>query len=184
MLDPRLPIRILRAVRSRMARSIGEVRAASGCYDVVVVSPGGVGTTELIRSLRQIIRCNEADDRDGLKHIPDPDLLPAKQRIIFVFDSPEKIVLSLRARKLLIPQRFKLQVSVLGSSEYFLSLNELVVAQIGRFQDRRRTLLIHYDNLFESKDQIADFLDLPSQVVAAALPQRKPRTSVGKGKGL
>lgn len=184
MFDLLLPLRIFRAIRSRRARQDSEVRAANGCYDAVVVSPGGVGTTEFIRSLRQIIRCNEADDKDGLKHVPRPDLLPAKQRVIFVFDSPENIILSLRARKLLIPQRLKLQVSVFASSEYFVSLYELIKAQIGRFEGRPRTLLVSYDNLFESQGQIADFLDLPSDVVAAALPERKPRTSVGKGKGL
>lgn len=58
--------------------------------DILVVSYGGVGTTDFIRKLNQNgIRTNDIDDRDGLKHISDPAMCnPKPKRAIYMFDCP------------------------------------------------------------------------------------------------
>ena len=58
--------------------------------DILVVSYGGVGTTEIIQKLISVgVNTNHPGDLDGLKHIPDPTTFVRKpKKAIYMFDCP------------------------------------------------------------------------------------------------
>lgn len=54
-------------------------RFAMARIEILIVSPGGSGTTILIESLAAHAACSDPGDRDALKHFPSP-LVPLNSR--------------------------------------------------------------------------------------------------------
>jgi len=90
------------------------VRAARipGDLELIIVSPGGVGTTFLIRHLSKFRKTNCPYDSDGLKHrvVPPKKLGELDVRVIFVDGQNEDIYYSLKRRCWLEMQSAKLGV--------------------------------------------------------------------------
>lgn len=155
------------------------------CLDVLVVSPGGSGSTELIKHIAKYFDCNSLHDRDGLKHLPTPPAPEIAEKIIFVHRDFEGIRKSLKGRNSVRAQLRKLRPDGLpfGSKEY-RSLEALVEMQARAFAQNSRveTLFIHFNELFESAQIIADFLgdtegfveNFPKRRVGSHRPEISP----------
>ena len=91
--------------------------------DVVVVSPGGMGSTYTIDHLREKgLQVNRRDDSDRLKH--SPPLLHRQQKAIFVWNDPLKALMSLKQRGFLAAQYRKLNGKKFDSSLDHVLKNE------------------------------------------------------------
>ena len=153
--------------------------------EVLVVSTGGVGTTTLIEHLSKFVTVNDPDDIDGLKHSPLPNLQAT--RTIYLYGDIRRSTQSLRRRgyeertlaklgapfAILIPDRIR--------PDFFLKL--AARGQIRRFiraskKDAFRFLVLTYEELFESAEEIAAFLKISDDTFVAEFPRRRPGTSV------
>lgn len=78
--------------------------------ELLVISPGGVGSTFLIEFLGRFVRTNSPSDCDALKHAPVPPLsLNPGLRIIYVFGDPLLATISLFRRGYHAVQSRKMQ---------------------------------------------------------------------------
>ena len=131
------------------------------CLDVLVVSPGGSGSTELIKHIAKYFDCNSLHDKDGLKHLPAPPPPEIAKKILFVYRDFEEIRDSLKRRNSVHLQIKKLRSDgmFVGSKAYW-SLEVLIEMQARAFaqESRVETLFIHFSELFESAEKISDFL--------------------------
>ena len=123
---PRL---VLRAV----LRGLGVYRIRGlDRLDVVVISPGGVGSTLLIDQLAPHLRVNSRDDADHLKHLPRlPDDFPPYLKIIFIHGEIEDVVQSIRRRGWVARHGSKLASvrSVLAAGEAQIDALRRAIAQ-------------------------------------------------------
>lgn len=177
MPDYRVLISVSRALRAVRARKASVRSLEAGRYGVLVISPGGVGSTAVIRALSNLVSCNHDDDRDGLKHLPSPHCVPPEQRIIYIYDQSKAVLKSLRCRQITIPQRLKLQRSIRETNEFVLPMESLIDRQKRSFLDRPNTLCIKYDELFESSGQISTFIGVSLEALEKVFPKRRARIS-------
>lgn len=178
------PLRKLKAI-------IRVVRRQSAAFPPVkeprflVVSPGGVGTTFLIKYLAGFVATNAHDDRDGLKHWPRPptgDALAKLPPILFVTGNPDTIVASIARRGWLTEQSSKL-----GSLAGTLRIRDAesgafrkaVVAQMMAWTSCKsdRILVIDYDELWDRKAEIARHAGIDEADFSAGFPAREARSS-------
>jgi len=154
--------------------------------DIVVVSPGGVGTTFLMQHLAKYKRLNGTYGGDWLKHMPRPPRLDRNAdevRFIFVYGDPDDIEASLRNRGWLNRQGAKLgsvsTVLLLGSakSEAF---KRAVRRQIRNWTQPfgSPVLRIQYEEIWSRLDEIAEFVGVADTDFIDTFPERKPRTSI------
>ncbi len=167
-------------------RTLFRARLASDSdLDVIVASPGGVGTTFLIEHLARFRRVNAPHDGDGLKHQPRPPLVGARARplrFLFVTGELEQISASIARRGWLDRQGAKL-----GSVATLLAGGDAKRRAFERAVGRQRErwaepspdpiLFISYDEIWDRVGEIADFLEITDQDFAATFPKRKPRTA-------
>ena len=150
--------------------------------DVLVVGPGGSGSTELIEHISKYYFCNSPADSDGLKHLPTPPSLKVAEKILFVHSEVEDIKNSLSRRGTLLiqlvklwppglPLKFKDRISL----KYLAGLQATTFEKDSRFE----TLFVHYNDLFESGQRISEFLGNKDGFVET-FPKRRSRKSAGK----
>jgi hypothetical protein len=150
------------------------------CLDVLVVGPGGSGSTELMEHISKYYVCNSPTDSDGLKHLPSPPSLKLANKILFVYRDFKDIKRSLSRRGIYLFQLVKLWpqgVSLkLGDR---ISLEFLIRRQVISFESDPgvATLFVHYKDLFESGQQISEFLGNKEGFVET-FPRRRTLTSV------
>ena len=169
---------LLRSLIGRLLVAVGWFRVPP----VVVVSPGGAGTTAILTFLQeQGISCNRVGDQDGLKHLASPAMLPDDTRVIFLASNLGETLMSLGRRGILRRQTIKIS----GLKNLFVRYSTLVsnfekafLAQHANFAAREDTLLLHYDRLFESGNELADYLGA-NERFRQQFPRRKTRYSVG-----
>jgi hypothetical protein len=173
---PRL---VLRAV----LRGLGVYRIRGlDRLDVVVISPGGVGSTLLIDQLAPHLRVNSRDDADHLKHLPRlPDDFPPDLKIIFIHGEIEDVVQSIRRRGWVARHGSKLASvrSVLAAGEAQIdALRRAIAQQIAWFSgsDRRGILKVRYEELWDRLDEISAFLGIDADAFRGAFPPQRPRT--------
>lgn len=151
--------------------------------DVLVVSPGGVGTTVLIDHISNFKKINDRDNADGLKHKFKPyngkvDAL----KIIYIFGNYKSIYKSLKRREYFQTQMLHFE-SILGTlSSKLISLNyfkKLAIAHKKNWMEAGNIeiLFIDYEDLFESKMEIKKFLNISEKDFLVNFPIRKTRLS-------
>lgn len=151
--------------------------------DAVIISTGGVGTTMLMEHCNRFITVNSTGDWDGLKHLPNlPRSFPDTVPIIYIYGDTEAIYASIDRRGWLGKQGAKL-----GSPSCFLTFGALrkrlflnaVERQINAFRDlkRPRTLRLHYEQLWDNTQAIADALNIRDPDFVATFPARRARAS-------
>ena len=157
----RLPrqFRGLRACLRNRKVSLGQNSPV--CLDVLVVGPGGSGSTELMKHISRYYVCNSPTDSDGLKHLPTPPTPKLANKILFVYRDVEDIKRSLSRRGIALFQLMKLWPP--GISLRFgdrISFEFLIRRQAISFENEPAvaTLFVHYKDLFESGQQISEFL--------------------------
>jgi len=151
----------------------------SAPLDVLVVSPGASGSTELIGHISKFYTCNSSGDRDGLKHLPTPPPAGVAKKIIFLYRDFPVIKRSFKKRKLVHLQLMKLRPSGLSfASREYWNLKSLIDMQAKAFaQDSGfETLFINFSELFESAPKIADFLGGKDGFVETFPKRRGERT--------
>ena len=145
---------------------------------VIVVSPGGVATTALLKHLSKWVQANSFCDEDGLKHLPRPPW--GKSRILYLTGNSEDIRASISRRHWTRRQSAKLGSlrGVLGGSETQLVEFKRAVwkqEQAFRKENQGRVKVIHYDSLWEQIPDIARFFGIEDPLFVATFPAKDGR---------
>jgi hypothetical protein len=141
---------------------------------VLIVSPGGVATTTLIRHVSKFVFTNDSQDKDGLKHLPNlPERFRDSQTLVIYIaaSSPETAIASLRNRGMHRIQAMKLASSLSGLLTAFSAkdqtfsdaLSESVTAQRKSFEELQgghKVLIVEREALFRSATKIQRFLNI------------------------
>jgi hypothetical protein len=147
---------------------------------VLIVGPGGSGSTTLIDHVSKYFICNDRNDLDGLKHLPSPPPSRLAQKIVFLHGEVQDVKKSLERRHLLHLQILKLRPKLgfwgLFKNWDFESLTRL---QMKKFveESQTETLFIRYDELFESAEKLSNFLGHKDGFVEN-FPKRIQRTEI------
>jgi hypothetical protein len=166
---------------ARTSKRMFMLPAVPADTQVLVVSPGGVGTTMVLEHLRRFVRVNDPFDRDGLKHLPRPPKFGSAQtRTVFLSGRPDDIFDSLNRRGWVDGHG-----SLLGSFATVLSSpqrkREHFAAALGRQRDawsnyRGEIMFIDYGELWERLPELERFLELEKTDFLRTFPQRRRRT--------
>lgn len=148
---------------------------------VLVVSPGGVGTTMVLEHLQRFVRVNDPHDRDGLKHLPRPPKFhSARTRTIFISGPSDDIFDSLNRRGWVEGHG-----SLFGSFATVLSgpqrKRERFAAALARQREawsdhRGEIIFIDYGELWERLPELERFLALEHSDFVRTFPPRRQRT--------
>lgn len=153
--------------------------------DAWVVSPGGVGTTTLMRHLARFVTLNDPDDTDRLKHWPRPPrsrLAGSKTKVLFVSGEVETIAASIERRGWTHIQSAKL-ASVPGVLLRGKTQQDAFRRAVARQQDSWSSLDISnvmtlaYDSLWEAGPVLAVHFGVTDQRFVNEFPKRRKRES-------
>jgi hypothetical protein len=183
-------LRWSRLVRTLLARS-ASIRSQN--LEVIIVSPGGVATTTLIKHVSQFVRTNDGSDSDGLKHIPrlPESYKDSETPVIFIAaSSTEAAIASLRSRGILRIQATKLSphspdlLKVLFVRNRHLDdrvagMIALQRAQFEEFARRGRVLVLEREALFESATRIQSFLGIKDDSFSQKFPRDRKLANPG-----
>ena len=152
--------------------------------DVLIVSPGGVATTFLLRYVSTFMKTNDIHDLDGLKHItPAPEFNFRKDlKVVYLTGELSDIENSLVKRGWLFEQYIKLG----GHLHYFCNSKKLrshfkvlVSGQLKTFKtlskNNENVMIINYNELWDLKKELANFLSLDPQNFVKAFPEKRSR---------
>ena len=108
----------------------------------LVTSPGGVGSTFLMRYISEFTTLNHLYDHDGLKHPPIyTPKLQNKRRILYVFGTPDSIAASIGRRDWL-----RVQGAKLGSIQTALSFGGGLKANFRKAVERQVSSFKHAES--------------------------------------
>ena len=140
---------------------------------VLVASSGGVGTTMLLRRLRDRgITTNHPTDADGLKHAQYPPDMPSVTHAIYLFGDPVQAHASLQRRNMLEKQSKKLGGTNLGDDPLGLEAH----LENWRTADAAYPILfVRYERLWDLEKTLGEFLG----VGAGLLPEKRERKTNG-----
>ena len=160
--------------------------------EVVVGSYGGVGTTFFLDFVSQFKKTNHPQDEDKIKHLGMPPISFNKDvRFVYIYGNPVEAVPSLfgrgmanfQSKKLQRDQEFINEPISLGTT-----LEEYALARVDKFLFRRHfynwyrdclmhpTLFIRYEKIWDHKEELFKFLDLPMSEIDN-FPEKKQRRS-------
>ena len=156
--------------------------------EIIVTSPGGVGTTFLIKFLNDHgVKTNQPHNSDKLKHLYKPIQRKLKNtKFIYIIGNPIEISLSLLNRNFFklhclihgnysLPTNKKIDInSVIDSKKDFLNLNNLFKNWITTKNHKNKCLIIDFDRLWVNKNLILDFCGINTDYT---LPEKKERNT-------
>lgn len=145
--------------------------------NLLVISTGGVATTTLIRYLKLYRIVNDENDRDGYKHLSKfPKAESEDLKIIYIYGSFQKIYNSLKRRNIFQTQMVKLGCPLCyifwGTIEKFF-FRLCIKKQINSFKNRKNVYLLHFDNIWESKEDLKNFLEIDNYDFIKNFPKKK-----------
>lgn len=153
--------------------------------EVLIVSPGGVGTTFFIEYIMKFKRTNDPYDRDRLKHLcrpPNSILQLGDCRVIMITGDEEDIYASLKRRgwDRIQSARLGSPVGVIGPAE--LAKNAFKKAVKNQAESWGNAglnlyLVVRYEDLWDKVDEVARFLEIEDPSFAKNFPERKNRLS-------
>jgi len=149
--------------------------------DVLVVSPGGVGTTVLIDHCKKYLTINDRDNLDGLKHKIKPfNNFKKELKIIYIDGDSLDIYSSLKRRNYFQTQllNFESLLGVISSRLVDIKKFEKLLKLHKRNWSNmtgENILFLNYENLFESSKKINTFLDIQETSFIETFPKRKKR---------
>lgn len=147
--------------------------------NTLVISPGGVGTTFLINHISKFIKVNKEDDSDNLKHLNDI-IIDDNTKVIFISGNIKDIYKSIKRRNYLKKQTSKLGClfcTFLPDIIVGALFKRLIELQINRFKNKNNVLNIEYDEIWDKKQEIKEYLGIKSTNFMTEFPVRKKRTS-------
>lgn len=159
--------------------------------EVMVSSPGGVGTSFLLTHLSKYKRTNNPSDKDRFKHIIFPPLSHNKNiKYIYIFGSPIDSVISLFGRnfhfyhsaKIVsfkntvkpIPEEKTLEEYASEGTDRFLFSE-----QFNNWLTHSKfypTLFLRYEKIWDNLETLYEFLEIPQEEITS-FPQKKERKS-------
>ncbi|MEL7161366.1 MAG: hypothetical protein AAFN92_11480 [Bacteroidota bacterium] len=166
----------------------------SASTEVLVVSPGGVGTTFLMHALQEFRRTNSPDNHDGFKHLPVPPLAGNRSlKVVYVFGDPVLATVSLFRRgyqhiqsrviqkyyrsEFIIPQGMPLEEYLAQPRESYFYRRHL--ENWRDIPTPYPVLFLRYANLHEQLPTLRDFLDLPPEFSERFPPRKERRSRLG-----
>ena len=151
--------------------------------DAVVVSPGGVATTTIIKHFERFMQVNDAGNRDLLKHRIKPPSGPSRDvPALLITGETDEIIQSLERRDYLPHQAIRL-----GSPLYFLVPKFWREKVLARSINRQRRLwmrrypnllVLDYDEIWRNKEVIAQHFGIRDRKFIQQFPTRKKRSSI------
>ncbi len=160
---------------------------------VLIVSAGGVGTTFLIEAINKYKVTNCKNNTDGYKHIPIPPISFNKNlRVVYVYGSPIHACISLFRRKYhhtqsIVVQKFLKEKYIIPfemTLEEYVSNGKDCLLFEQHFNNWQQhyplypTLFLKYENIHDSLNTLAIFLDLPDSFVKNFPTKRTRKSSV------
>lgn len=153
--------------------------------NVIVVSPGGVGTSFFLEHVARFKQTNCLKDHDGLKHAPFPRL-PGRpnafQRFVYI-TGPESLVFASIDRRGFVRQQGAKLGSV-GAAVLSGPAQQRAFETSVRRQKKawtrpsdERFLIMNYDELWDRVEDVAGFLDITDPEFVAEFPKQKERAS-------
>ena len=134
----------------------------------------------------RFVETNCPADTDGLKHIPDlPTCIDGDRKVLFVYGDTDAIMNSLRRRRFINAHCRKLG-SVLGvlaqGKIKYWSLSNAINRQKHYFLNQKKiqSLNIHYDDLWDRIEEIADFFEITDERFVTEFPARQLRNDYPK----
>tara|TARA_B100000989_G_scaffold24683_1_gene15984 strand:+ start:1389 stop:1937 length:549 start_codon:yes stop_codon:yes gene_type:complete len=174
----RLKIRFLKYFLKALINNFYQKKKiSSNPPDVLVISTGGVATTTLIKYIKLFSNVNCENDSDGLKHlIQPPEVDFKKTKIIYITGSDEKIFNSLKRRNIFNEQMMKLGCPLsfffTGRLEkYFFS--KCIKRQKKNFYNNDKILTLMFDEIWDKKESIKNYLDIDSKLFLEEFPSKK-----------
>lgn len=173
--------------RLALRRRLVSVAPPASSPATVVVSPGGVATTTLMRHLGSFTDVNAEDDADGLKHMPwPPGWLDDNVKVIFVAGDAHRVMRSIDRRGWIAVQGAKLgsPLSVLLPPPLsHLAFRFAVRRQLSRWRrwgqaPGKQFLILTYEELWTRIGDIAQFLGVTDPAFCGSFPPRRSRRSV------
>jgi hypothetical protein len=174
------PVRILGRVARTFKRKFVLPAVPAGTQ-VLVVSPGGVGTTMILEHLQRFVRVNDPHDLDGLKHLPrPPKFRGAQTRTVFLSGPADDIFDSLDRRGWVEGHGL-----LFGSFAIVLSgsqrKRERFAVALARQREawsahRGEIMFVDYGELWERLPELERFLGLEQTDFLRTFPQRRRRT--------
>ena len=146
-------------------------------FDLIVVSTGGVATTTLINYLKLYKNLNDENDSDGYKHLNKfPFIENDDLKIIYVYGDYKKIYNSLKRRNI-----FQSQMVKLGCPLCYLLSNKIerfffrfcINKQINNFKNKKNVFILNFDNIWENKEEIKEFLQIEDSDFVKNFPPKK-----------
>jgi hypothetical protein len=179
---PRALFRRARLLRKALARKHSSPQSPVSQFSFLVISPGGAGTTMLLKHLSRFASVQSPHDRDGWKHLPQ---VPSGIKVLFLYSEPLASARSLRRRGMLFSQSAKLGCVVCAFLPSILVeklIQRTMRAQIERYlhaemKEPGRILCIPYEQLWQRVVDISDFLGLEAKGFVEDFPVRKTRQS-------
>ena len=172
-------------ILSRLVRRVGPLFLPSSLIPkTLIISPGGVGTTFLMEHVKQYRNLNCTGDTDWLKHLPFVPkhwITDPQRKILFVYDKdPNSPYLSLKRRNWLEINNFKISGRRMHEVD-FAEFRKNYLRQLNNFKNISRRypnqiLLVEYDQLWDCKYEIADFLSVDKEF-GHSFPVRRRRLS-------
>lgn len=159
--------------------------------EVLVVSAGGVGTTFLMEAISQHKKINQNIKIDGYKHLPIPPISFNKNlQVIYIFGDPIMASISLFRRQYHNTQSIWVQKYHPSSFTipFQMNIDEYAKQEKDGHQFKQHmdnwlkkyplypTMFIKYENLYDSLNELADFLELPPSFLSN-FPKKKERKS-------
>jgi hypothetical protein len=147
------------------------------------VSTGGVGSTHVLKFLQSFVEANAPHDEDELKHLPYP---PRQfDKIIYVSGEVDLAAASVIRRGFSLSQIAKLGGTIslfFGPAGRAASLRRLMRRQASRFtalsrQIPTRILIVDYEQLWDSAERIAKFLDIRDPRFILDFPKKVDRSA-------
>lgn len=152
----------------------------------LIISSGGCASTTLISHIGKFCNVNCANDSDGLKHLPNPNVLTVCRdtKLLYIYDDPKVVLQSIIRRGWLRRHGAKL----CGFRIYFANreaakkqLFEALVAQhesVMKFQllngeEKCRTQPFH--SIWSNKHELSDFLSIDNPSFFLDFPRQKKR---------
>ena len=162
------------------------LRAQLGLFNVpenLVISCGGVATTEFMNYASRHAPMNHPGDRDGMKHWVGG--IPYAKRVVFVTGDAGKQTASLARRGILTVQYIKLGGGFLAIFSNGFSLRKAAEDRIRKLNRGTATkypdaniLFVNYSELFESAQTIGEFLEVVDlEAFVANFPKRRSQQS-------
>jgi hypothetical protein len=150
--------------------------------DLLIVSPGGVASTTLIKHISKYKSTNCSNDRDDLKHLPHPPKwLGDVNKVIFVTGNPDKIVRSIKRRGWIRKQGAKLGsigAAVLPSPLNLRLFERAIRRQMSFWEtwcieNKGKSLLMSYDELWNSLNALAAFCEISDASFLDSFPPKR-----------